>query len=163
MSQARSKIEKEEDEPEAVDFNNDPNWKKFFKSLSSKNYFKGLLERSKEYDQLLDAAKEFYKTSCDKMSKPNKAKEIADTMDKLEIDVEELRKKERNLPKSDDDSWMNITPQDLDAMLEARFGSAGQDLELANGNADVSQHLKTFINHVSGIEGAEFPKHVVLL
>lgn len=157
LAQGKSKIYKDE-EVEETDYTNDPNWKKFLKSLNGNNYFRGLLEHSKEYNQLLDKAKDYYKNSCEQQVKPNKAKLVSELMDKTEIDIDDLKMRERNLPKSDDDRWMNISQKDLDAMLEARFGSAGQDIETVNGYSDLSHHLNTFINHVSGMEGAEFPK-----
>lgn len=158
ISQVKGKNNKGE-EIEDADFNNDSNWKKFLQSLHAKNYFRGLLEHSKEYNQLLEAAQDFYKKSCEQLIKPNKAKEICELLDSLEIDVEELKKRENNLPSSDNDDWMNITQEDLDAMLEARFGKANESKrDVANQKCDIADNLKTFINHMSGIEGAEFPK-----
>lgn len=156
MAQAKSKHNSED--IQETDYKNDPNWKKFIKSLTGNNYFRGLLEHSKEYNQLLEKAKEYYKNSCEEAVKPNKAKLVSELMENTEIDVDELKMKERNLPKPDDDKWMNISQKDLDAMLEARFGSAGQNGEMVNGFSDLSQHLNSFINHVSTLEGAEFPK-----
>lgn len=157
ISQARSKHNKEESVDE-TDFANDPNWKKFLKSLTANNYFRGLIEHSKDYNELLSKAKDYYKNSFEQLIKSSKAKLIAELMDKTEIDMDDLKARERNLPNPDDDKWMNISQKDLDAMLESRFGSDGQNPEMVNGYSDISHHLNTFINHVSGMEGAEFPK-----
>ncbi|KAK6630931.1 hypothetical protein RUM44_003103 [Polyplax serrata] len=158
ISQVRGKANKDE-EMEESHYAADPNWQKFLKSLSSKNYFRGLLQHSKEHDELLEKAREFYRKSCQDTVKPNVPQEICKLLDDLEVDVEELRRREKNLPKSDNDDWMSITEEDLDAMLEARFGRTGQiEGDLVNGNNDIAHHLKSFINHMSGLEGAEFPK-----
>ena len=138
--------------------------KKFFKCLTARNYFQGLLEHSKEYNRLLENAKKYYQSSCEESVKPNQAKEISDLLEKLEIDTDELKEKEKCLPESDKDDWMNITQEDLDAMLETRFGRASQvEGDLINGTNNIADHLKTFINHISGLEGAEFPKYNLFL
>ena len=149
---------------EESDFTKDTQWKKFFKCLTARNYFQGLLEHSKEYNRLLENAKKYYQSSCEESVKPNQAKEISDLLEKLEIDTDELKEKEKCLPESDKDDWMNITQEDLDAMLETRFGRASQvEGDLINGTNNIADHLKTFINHISGLEGAEFPKYNLFL
>ncbi|KAL0270551.1 UNVERIFIED_CONTAM: hypothetical protein PYX00_007926 [Menopon gallinae] len=142
-------------ESEESDFENDHNWKRFLNSLTARNYFKGLLEHSQQYNQLLDAAKEYYSNSCGKSLKPSRAKQVLDTFSKMDIDVEELKKRELSWSKSDDDSWMNITQEELDSLLKARFGCTGD--KTGDDRFEIAHHLDEFINHVSDLEGAEFP------
>ena len=55
-----------------------------------------------------------------------------------------------------DDSWLNITPEQLDEMLQR----AGQSATRPD-NFDMNQiadSMKSFVENVSSYEGAEFPK-----
>ena len=57
-----------------------------------------------------------------------------------------------------DDSWMDVTPDSFDAMLNKASGRSGT---CAGQEADLEQVTRTmnsFINKVSGLDGAEFPK-----
>lgn len=51
-----------------------------------------------------------------------------------------------------DDSWLEISADELDKMMEERYGA-----KQAANSLDVSSHLNKFIKHMSGLEGAEFP------
>lgn len=70
------------------------------------------------------------------------------------------------LPPAGDD-WLNITPQELERLLEERGGrgvagaSEGQGTEEEAGYSlvAVTQGMKKFINAVSSHEGAEFPRY----
>ncbi len=71
-----------------------------------------------------------------------------------------------------DDSWLNLTPEQLDKMLEKAAGhstyksdsntnisAAGLSGEDPNVDLDaVTQGIKSFVDKVSSYEGAEFPK-----
>lgn len=160
MSQYRSK-EIQDDESEEIDFNSNPHWIKFLNNLSSNGYFRGLLQHSKEYNTLFEAAKDFFRKSFRVSYKPNRAKELSELLDTLDIDTDELKRREKNLPEPDDEDWMNISQADLDAMLESRFGRT--DDYSKNDNPDISGRLKTFINHMSEFDGADFPKYVFRL
>lgn len=49
-----------------------------------------------------------------------------------------------------DDSWINICPEELEQMMRERYGNK-------SSTNDITSNLSNFLNHVSGLEGAEFP------
>ena len=57
-----------------------------------------------------------------------------------------------------DDSWINVTPEQIDEMMISAGGIAagpqGQEFDLSK----ISQSMSSFVDHESGIDGAEFPK-----
>ena len=55
-----------------------------------------------------------------------------------------------------DDSWLNISPEQLDAILEKASGIKPAQSGVNNLN-DVTKGMKSFINKVSRYEGAELP------
>lgn len=57
-----------------------------------------------------------------------------------------------------DEKWLELCPKDLDAMLEERYGPKKFVEANKNSNpSDFSAQLAKFLNHVSGVEGAEYP------
>lgn len=79
-------------------------------------------------------------------------------MDSLEFDIDDLKKREIGLNVNDgDDSWMNVTKEDLDEILAARFGK--DKANTADDNQpNIAKHLNSFINHVSDVDGVDFPQ-----
>ncbi|XP_078347278.1 protein ecdysoneless homolog [Oculina patagonica] len=83
------------------------------------------------------------------------------------IDVEKM--KEEKLFPEDDDSWLNLTDQDLENMLSKYSDPNSRETgELTSENTakssdtsvdlnSVTQSLKSFVDRVSSYEGAEFP------
>ena len=61
-----------------------------------------------------------------------------------------------------DDSWLQISPEDLDKLL---FKTSGLDpADMAKAGADLSKMgdgMKAFVKKKSGVSGAEFPKYVM--
>lgn len=57
-----------------------------------------------------------------------------------------------------DDSWLTVTPEQLDDMLSSAYKSAFQEDEDTTDLGRVAKSMKAFVNKVSGHEGAEFPK-----
>lgn len=52
-----------------------------------------------------------------------------------------------------DDSWLDVTPAELDHMMEQRYGC-----KPSHNTSDISSKLANFLSHVSSVEGAEFPQ-----
>ncbi|XP_026682372.1 protein ecdysoneless homolog [Diaphorina citri] len=55
------------------------------------------------------------------------------------------------------DSWMSISSQDLDQILQEKFGMTGNSCGDAGRQDLVSSAINKFLHHSSGLEGAEFP------
>lgn len=141
------------------DLETDKAWEKYLSSLKEKNYFNDNLEHSREYVNLLTKAKEYFINYRDSMYySPLIGQEILDLMKNLEYNVEDYKNMGDNLPKEDDDSWLNVSPEELDKYLQERYGQ--KKINQFNSNSDpnnFTQKISTFLNHVSDIDGAEFP------
>jgi SGT1 protein len=59
-----------------------------------------------------------------------------------------------------DDSWINISPEQLDEMLNNAYGKATSPATDFN---KVAERMKEFVDNMSSHEGAEFPGCVILL
>ncbi|XP_044762482.1 protein ecdysoneless [Coccinella septempunctata] len=141
------------------DLETDKSWHKYLSSLKERNYFNGNLEHSHEYTNLLNKAKEYYANYRDSMYySPAIGQEILDLMRNLEYNLTDFKNMERDLPEEDDDSWLNVSPEELDKYLQERYGQ--KKFYNFNSNTDptdFTQKISTFLNHVSDIDGAEFP------
>ncbi|XP_061600787.1 protein ecdysoneless homolog [Cololabis saira] len=165
-----------------------PQWKGFMESLRKNGYFRGELEGSVFYKELFKSAENFFKQSV--ASKSNVLAPGEEVLQLLHsstpFNLEELKKLESQLPPEDSDSWLNITAQDLEKLLEERSGAradvgskrcASKQTQLAGDAAErgketednkeeeegayalvaVSQGMKDFLNAMSSHEGAELP------
>ncbi|XP_046659614.1 protein ecdysoneless [Homalodisca vitripennis] len=127
-------------------------WQIYKKSLAEKGYFKDLLEGSQEYVKLEQTAKEYFQSHCTQ-SQPPTGQVILDILQDMELDVEEMQRNEASLPPPDDDSWLEVTPPELDRMMEQRYGCRP-----SHTSGDISARLADFLSHVSSLDGAEFPQ-----
>ncbi|XP_076142248.1 protein ecdysoneless homolog [Alosa pseudoharengus] len=163
-----------------------PQWKSFLESLKRNEYFRGELEGSKRYKELMASAENVFKQSF--LSTPNSCvkspgEEVLQILRSFPYDLEELKKQEEHLPPQDSDSWLDLTPQDLEQILQERAGrgvsgglgrtgaqSRTQPGERGSAGAEeeaeqeagyslvaVTQGMKNFINTMSSYEGAELP------
>lgn len=77
----------------------------------------------------------------------------------LQIDFDELSKEGQNAAVNDDDeSWLDISPEELDQMLQERYGQ--KKIFKVTESTDASnfaQKVNSFLNHISEVDGAEFP------
>ncbi|RZF40264.1 hypothetical protein LSTR_LSTR007464 [Laodelphax striatellus] len=110
-----------------------------------------LLEGSQEYNKLEKIAKDYYRSHTTSYQ-PSIGQIVLRLLDTIEYDVEEMKKAEKHLPTSDDDSWLQVSVEDLDRLMAERYGG-----KQAARSMEVSSHLSTFLKHVSTHEGAEFP------
>ncbi|NXP53371.1 ECD protein, partial [Heliornis fulica] len=140
-----------------------PLWERFLCSLKEKNYFKGELEGSKKYMELLHMAEDYFKQSVAKpesYAEVSPGDEIMTLLQKTTIDMKEFEREAACLPPEDDDSWLEITPDDLDQMLkESRdesFPPSNQEEQKYDLEA-VAESMKAFVSKVSTHEGAEMP------
>ncbi|XP_015230095.1 PREDICTED: protein ecdysoneless homolog [Cyprinodon variegatus] len=165
-----------------------PQWKSFMESLKKNGYFRDQLEGSSLYKELLRSAEIFFKQSV--MSQPSSrsaGEEILQLLQSSPFNLEELKKLESQLPQEDSDSWLDITAQDLEQLLQERsgripdvgregFSPAKQKLHVKDAAerrneaeeemkeeeagyslVAVSKGMKDFLNAMSSHEGAELP------
>jgi hypothetical protein len=50
-----------------------------------------------------------------------------------------------------------VTPQELDELLNTRYGSPRKGFPNRSEASQIPNQLDKFLEHISGIEGAEFP------
>ncbi|XP_041032567.1 protein ecdysoneless homolog isoform X1 [Carcharodon carcharias] len=144
----------------------DPLWEGFINSLKKNNYFRGELEGSAQYRELLRSAEIYFQHSVSRpksSSALSPGEQVLQLLQTLSYSVEELQKEGDSLPPEDDDSWLDISPEELDQMLEEASGrkllnSARQEEELDYDLHDVTKSMKAFVSKVSSHEGAEIPR-----
>ncbi|XP_008580384.1 PREDICTED: protein SGT1 [Galeopterus variegatus] len=144
-----------------------PLWASFFESLKKNDYFKGLLEGSAQYQERLEMAKNYFQLSVNQ-SESSLAmipgEEILTLLQTIPFDIEELKKEEANLPPEDDDQWLDLSPDQLDQLLQEAAGKKESEpisKEKEEQNYDltqVSESMKAFISKVSTHKGAELPR-----
>ncbi|KAK5642063.1 hypothetical protein RI129_008230 [Pyrocoelia pectoralis] len=146
----------------SADVENDKGWHAYLKTLKEKDFFRDLLEHSRDYNDLLNKAKEYYINYRDSMqSSPVIGQEILELTKNLDYNADEFRK-DHTRPDDDDDSWLDIAPKDLDELLQSKYGE--KEFVPLNGNTDATnftEKLTTFLDHVSDIQGAEFPEETM--
>ncbi|XP_065359623.1 protein ecdysoneless [Calliphora vicina] len=142
---------------DAKDEENSPSWKAYVRSLQSKGYFRENIEGSADYTRLLEQAKLFFKDNQTRFrTAPLVGKDILDLLRCTEINAEELRDEENNLRPSDSDDWLNISAEQLDAMLAERYGP--KKLYKSNGDINAEEFTKNiaeFLEKQSAFEGIE--------
>ncbi|KAM8774668.1 protein ecdysoneless homolog isoform 1-T2 [Rhynchonycteris naso] len=141
-----------------------PLWAGFLDSLKKNDYFKGLIEGSAQYQERLEMAKNYFQLSvnCPESSPAiSPGEEILTLLQTLPFDIEEL-KKEANLPPEDDDQWLDLSPGQLDQLLQDAAGKKEPEpISKEEENYDltqVSKSMKAFISKVSTHKGAELPR-----
>lgn len=161
----------------------DMGWQEFVASLQYTGYFRGLLEGSKEYRELMDAAVAHYRqTSLFSRVSTAMNAPIQRMKDILALPRSMQDFTSWQEMKSDDDSWLYTGEEDLrTAMLEREKemniyksersrrskshlyagcdADSSKDKETTDGfNAkDVAESMHSFIDKISSFEGAEFP------
>ncbi|XP_044896078.1 protein ecdysoneless homolog isoform X3 [Felis catus] len=157
-----------------------PLWAGFLESLKKNDYFKGLIEGSAQYQARLEMAKNYFQLSVnrperDMLSKKllqprsksslalSPGEEILTLLQTTPFDIEELKKEEANLPPEDDDQWLDLSPDQLDQLLQEAAGKKEAEpiSKKEEQNYDltqVSESMKAFISKVSTHKGAELPR-----
>lgn len=135
----------------------DKGWQSYFESLKAKGYFQDNISGSQEHTRLLKIAQEYYQENRDSMKfTPKIGEEIISILKRNDFDVEDLRQQGQNLPAPDDDSWINISPEELDQMLTERYGT--RKLFSMNGNASpeaFTSMVTDFLEQKSEFDGVD--------
>ncbi|XP_030012488.1 protein ecdysoneless homolog isoform X2 [Sphaeramia orbicularis] len=166
-----------------------PQWKGFINSLKTNGYFRGELEGSALHRELMRTAENFFKQYVSyESSTVSPGEEVLQLLHSCSpLSLEELKKQESQLPQEDSDSWLDISAQDLERMLQERNGGRAdigsrntsstkhtecsksaeekrketedkhQEEDAGYSLVAVSQGMKKFLNAMSSHEGAELP------
>ncbi|XP_050351808.1 protein ecdysoneless homolog [Nymphalis io] len=135
-----------------------PEYITFINSLINNGYFKENLQGSIEYTRLLANAKSYFANMECPISTYvcNVINDIKST-DKFKSTIELLQNKsDRDLLEEDDDTWLNIHPDQLNVFLNERYG---KKIQIKN-NDPITPHiinseLTKFLKETSDFEGVE--------
>ncbi|BFF99019.1 protein ecdysoneless [Drosophila madeirensis] len=135
-----------------------PAWRAYLRSLEGKGYFRDNIEGSAEYIRLLCKAKEYFKGNQDRFRTAKRvgAEVLALMLHPSDTASVALRDEQNNLLPSDKDDWLSITADDLDALLQDRYGP--NKLYKPNGDMDAEEftkQLSDFLDQQSNFEGIE--------
>ncbi|XP_036339951.1 protein ecdysoneless-like [Rhagoletis pomonella] len=136
---------------------NDPNWRSYVKNLTSKGYFRNNIEGSEVYKRLWNEARTYFTKNNDRFrTAPLVGLEILNLLQNVDISAENLCDEENNLEPSDADDWLNISADQLDAMLIERYGPK----KMLNSNGDINaaeftKNLADFLDKESTYEGID--------
>ncbi|XP_061693665.1 protein ecdysoneless homolog [Syngnathoides biaculeatus] len=162
-------------------------WKRFLQSLKSNGYFREEMEGSSGWRQLMTSAEHFFRQSVtSKSSEMSPGEEVLQLLKSFDpTNLQELRKREAQLPQEDSDSWLDVTAADLERMLEERAGSGSgvttgkrpqsarqaentgstetgdseEEEEAGYSLLGVSRRMEGFLNAKSSYMGAELPRN----
>lgn len=137
---------------------NDSAWRAYLKSLMAKGYFKENLEGSAKYNQLLEDAKSYFTSNRLRFrTRPVVGKEIVEMLHSLDpVNAEKLREDENGLPRSDSDSWLNISSEELDAMLTKKYGTKKLFSPSGDMNAkEFTTNITDFLDRKSEFDGID--------
>ncbi|XP_034993927.1 protein ecdysoneless homolog [Zootoca vivipara] len=144
---------------------NVPLWDAFLNSLKKNNYFKGELEGSVQYLNLLHRAENYFQhavISPQSSVADSPGEEILKILKATSFNVEDFGKETTSLPPEDDDGWLEISPDTLDQILKEAAGtnkstSTSDEEEQNYDLSQIAENMKAFISKVSTHEGAEMP------
>ncbi|XP_041364243.1 protein ecdysoneless homolog [Gigantopelta aegis] len=138
----------------------DSRWQRYLWALKNSGYFKDELEGSNLYKELLKDAEKFYTEHVANGSSHNREPgiEILDLLNSITFDSRQLKAMEKKLQPSDDDSWLTLTPESLDNMMNKATGKSEQSVDMFDLDS-IASSMKAFVDNVSGLDGAEFPKN----
>ncbi|XP_069316083.1 protein ecdysoneless homolog isoform X2 [Eulemur rufifrons] len=144
-----------------------PLWASFLESLKRNDYFKGLIEGSAQYQERLEMAKNYFQLSVNRPESSlamSPGEEILTLLQTIPLDIEELKKEEANLPPEDDDRWLDLSPDQLDQLLQEAAGKkesepiSKEEKEQNYDLTQVSESMRAFVSKVSTHKGAELPR-----
>jgi len=121
-----------------------------------------LYEGSNGYKLLEDQAKEYYLSNVDEyLSSPSINQRIKSILDGITED-ELLQQKNdiTDLEPADDEKWLDVSPSDLDRILEQKFGLKNFEQSSSSNLASTfTDKIRSFLNQASDINGADFSKN----
>lgn len=141
----------------ADDLETNKSWLRYVEQLKSRGYFQELLDGSQDHRRLLEMAKEYFRNQVESVPYNSEVgHDIVALLRTLDYSSDEFKEKENSLPSDDDESWLNVSPEDLDIMLANRYGI--KKSVSANGNVDAVEltgELTEFLDRKSEWDGVE--------
>ncbi|XP_075072666.1 protein ecdysoneless homolog isoform X2 [Mixophyes fleayi] len=143
-----------------------PLWTGFLDTLKKNDFFQGEMEGSVRYCELLKKAEIYFQQSVYKPDSSvtlSPGEEVLKLLSTLSVNLEELKKEEAHLPADEDDSWLDISAEKLEQILQDAAGPKeaapppSSDGEEKYNLSEVTDSMKAFISKVSSHEGAEVP------
>ena len=130
-------------------------WEKYLDSLTKHGYFRNEVVGSQLYTQLLESAKQYFTMIClNSEQSQNKSNEVKELLADMSVENTSDQSKPEVFPPDDDESWLEISPQELDSIL-SKYGqsglSVGEDMDLR----EVVNGMNSFVETISSYEGAE--------
>ncbi|XP_043244983.1 protein ecdysoneless homolog isoform X2 [Amphibalanus amphitrite] len=149
-SRAGSQSHAAEADPTLDELRDDVRWQRYLSSLHQKRYFGDLLEGSKDHSALMEKARQYY---IGHMLKEDRHSAPGDVVKKLlgtvKVDHAQWKKREAQLPPPDDDSWLEVSADQLEQLLQQQFDLQHQPPQ------QVAAELQEFLSQLSGLEGVE--------
>lgn len=131
-------------------------WQKYLDSLIKRGYFQEYLEHSNDYNRLLESAKEYFKTNVDSMPYGLEVgNHMLETLKKIDCCTDEFQTDDDGMD-SDNDDWLNVSPEELDRMLNSQYGI--KKSFSSNGNNDASEfadNIAGFLDKKSEFDGID--------
>ncbi|XP_077115220.1 protein ecdysoneless homolog isoform X2 [Ranitomeya variabilis] len=139
-----------------------PLWTGFLNNLKKNDFFKGEIEGSAKYCELMRRAETYFQQSVfqpDGSKSLSPGDEVLRLLSTLTVNMEELKKEEAQLHPDEDDSWLDLTPEKLEQILQYAAGSkeVATENEEKYNMSEVTESMKAFMTNVSSHEGAEVP------
>ncbi|KAL7746517.1 hypothetical protein RI367_008167 [Sorochytrium milnesiophthora] len=141
-------------------FDGDAQWQRYHHSLEKSGYYRGEMVGSALYRKLDTVAKADFLAMKQTKGEhgPSAAQQVRSLLQVPLVPVSDLSQR----PSSSDD-WLYVTEEEMDARMHAhtapdassvsRATHAGSDVDLQQ----VGENIKSFMEQMSGIDGAEFP------
>lgn len=121
-----------------------------------------LYEGSNGYKLLEDQAKQYYLSNVNEyLSSPSISQRIKTIIDGItEDELTQLKNDITDLKPADDEKWLDVSPSDLDKILEQKFGIKNSETSSASNFASsFTDKIRSFLNQASDINGADFSKN----
>lgn len=109
-----------------------------------------------------DQAKQYYLSNVDEyLSSPSISQRIKTILDGVtEDELKQLKNDITDLKPADDEKWLDVSPADLDHILEQKFGLSNCDQpSTSNMASSFTDKIRSFLNRASDFNGADFSKN----
>lgn len=129
---------------------------KFLKSLTDNGYFRCNIEGSQEYKKLLEDAKSFFSfVECPILSNVSRKITEITASDEYLKTIDNLKNSTSSSLLEDDEDWLKIHPDQLNELLNSRYGkkTSFENKDITPQN--ISTHLTDFLKKTSDYEGIE--------
>lgn len=95
------------------------------------------------------------------MSSPSISQRIKTIIDGItEDELAQLKNDISDLKPADNEEWLDVSPSDLDQILEQKFGLKNSNISSASDFASsFTDKIRSFLNQASDVNGADFSKN----